>query len=404
MPDNELANRLTSAQESWSARLLCRLLNNLEFGSLDVRLPDNEALHFKGHQPGPHGEIHILSHQLLRKSLLGGDVGFAEAYMDGDWDSPDLVSLLEVLVRNEDAIRELDQGAWFKRMVLSLGHMLKRNSRRGSRRNIAHHYDLGNEFYSLWLDESMAYSSAVFEHPGQPLLDAQQHKFRLMLERLKLQPGHHLLEIGSGWGGFALFAARETSCQVTSITLSKAQQAEAQRRAESEGLVNRVQFRLQDYRDVGEQYDRVVSIEMYEAVGERYWPEYFSTLNRVLKPGGLAAIQGITIDERIFPVYRRQVDFIQKYIFPGGMLASKPVLMDQAQQAGLVVQDPRYYGDHYAQTLRLWRQQVNRVRDAITSQFGGRFQRMWRYYLAYCEAGFRLGRIDLVQVTLRKPD
>lgn len=402
MSDTELANSHANAQESWSANLLRRLLSNLVHGSLQVRLPNQEMLRFEGRQPGPHGEIHIDSAQVLRKSLLRGDVGFAEAFMDGDWDSPDLVSLLEVLVLNEDAVRELDKGAWFKRLVLSLGHMLNGNSRRGSRRNIAHHYDLGNDFYSLWLDKSMAYSSAVFAFPGQPLHDAQQNKFRLMLGRLDLRAEHHLLEIGSGWGGFALYAARETGCRVTSITLSQAQATEARRRAQAEGLADRVQFKLKDYRDVTEQYDRVVSIEMYEAVGERYWPQFFSTLHRVLKPGGYAAIQGITIDEKIFPVYRRQVDFIQKYIFPGGMLASKPVFIAQAQQAGLLAQDPAYYGLHYAETLSQWRQRVRHVQDAITRQFDERFQRMWRYYLAYCEAGFRLRRIDLMQITLHK--
>ncbi len=404
MSDTELTKRIATDRDSWSARLLTRLLGNLEFGSLHVWLPDRDLLQFEGHQPGPHGEIHIYSSKVLRKSLIRGDVGFAEAFMDGDWDSPDLVSLLEVLVLNEDAVRELDQGAWFKRMVLAIGHMLNGNSRRGSRRNIAHHYDLGNDFYSLWLDETMAYSSAVFERPDQSLHDAQMNKFRLMLDRLDLRPEHHLLEIGSGWGGFALYAARESGCRVTSITLSEAQEKEARRRAEAEGLSDRVRFHLQDYRDVHEQYDRVVSIEMYEAVGERYWPQYFSTLHKVLKPGGRAAIQGITIDGRIFPTYRKQVDFIQKYIFPGGMLASPDVFQQQAQAAGLQVQRPLYYGQHYANTLNHWQQRVRKVRESILSQFGERFLRMWRYYLAYCEAGFRLGRIDLMQVTLHKPD
>lgn len=404
MSEHEVANSLVVAPDSWSARLIRRLLSNMEFGSLVVIFPDGERLRFEGRQPGPQGEFRIHSSKVLRKSLLRGDVGFAEAFMDGDWDSPDLVSLLEVLVRNEDAVRELDEGAWFKRMVLSIGHMLNGNSRRGSRRNIAHHYDLGNDFYSLWLDETLAYSSAVFASPGESLHTAQMNKFRLMRERLDLRPEHHLLEIGSGWGGFALYAARESGCRVTSITLSQAQATEARLRAAAQGLSDRVEFRLQDYRDVGEQYDRVVSIEMYEAVGERYWPQYFSILHRVLKPGGLAAIQGITIDEQIFPLYRRQVDFIQKYIFPGGMLASKPVFMDHAARAGLRALDPQYYGLHYAETLNHWRQRLRKVQESILHQFDERFLRMWRYYLAYCEAGFRLGRIDLMQVTLHKPD
>jgi cyclopropane-fatty-acyl-phospholipid synthase len=243
----------------------------------------------------------------------------------------------------------------------------------------------------------------VFARPDQDLVEAQRNKFRLMLERLDLKPGQHLLEIGSGWGGFALYAARETGCRVTSITLSQQQLEAARERAQQAGLADRVEFRLQDYRDLRETYDRVVSIEMYEAVGEQYWPAYFATLARTLKPGGRAAIQGITIDHANFEYYRQNVDFIQTYIFPGGMLASAEVFAERARAAGLALSEVRFYGQHYAQTLAEWHRRVWQARERIQQMFDARFLRMWRYYLGYCEAGFRLGRIDLMQVTLHKP-
>jgi cyclopropane-fatty-acyl-phospholipid synthase len=400
--EHELTSPL-AGREGLLLRLAQRVLGRLRAGSMSVTFPDGQRLEFAGSAPGPHGDIAIRSFHLLRKLLVHGDVGFGEAYVDGDWESPNLAALLEMLLLNEEAWADIGVGGWQQRLLRALVHRLRRNSRRGSRRNIAYHYDLGNDFYRLWLDETWTYSGAIFPRENDGLADAQRHKFRLMLERLDLRPEHHLLEIGSGWGGFAMFAAKETGCRVTSITLSQEQLDEAHRRAAEEGLADRVQFRLQDYRDVRECFDRVVSIEMYEAVGERYWPEYFASLHRCLKPGGRAAIQGIVIDHAIFDFYRRNVDFIQKYIFPGGMLASSQVFFERAEQAGLAVAEPRYYGAGYAVTLREWQRNVWQARERIAQMFDERFLRMWRYYLAYCEAGFRAGRIDLMQVTLIRP-
>ncbi len=402
MSENEVARSLTG-RDSWRLRFVQSVLGRWRHGSLSVILPDGQRLEFAGTEPGPHAEFEIRHYAMLRKCLLRGDIGFAEAYMDGDWDSPNLTLMLDAFLRNESAWDDVGTGGWLARLMTKVLHRLRRNSRAGSRRNIAYHYDLGNAFYALWLDETWAYSSAVFARPGQSLADAQRNKFRLMLERLDLKAEHHLLEIGSGWGGFALYAARETGCRVTSITLSQEQLEEACRRAKAEGLADRVEFKLLDYRDLKGQYDRLVSIEMYEAVGERYWPQYFATLNRALKPGGRAAIQGITIDHSIFDYYRQNVDFIQTYIFPGGMLASVEAFTERVQSAGMTLENPCFYGQDYAATLTEWHRNVWRSREKILQMFDERFLRMWHYYLAYCEVGFRLGRIDLMQVTLHKP-
>ena len=280
--------------------------------------------------------------------------------------------------------------------------LVRKNSRAGARANIEYHYDLGNEFYKMWLDETMAYSSGMFIQPTETLMDAQTNKFRLMFERLDLRPEHHLLEIGCGWGGFAIYAAKHSGCRVTSITLSKEQLAEAQQRAQAAGLADRITFELRDYRDITERYDRVVSIEMYEAVGEEYWPGYFAAIQKALKPGGRAAIQGITINPTIFDQYRRKRDFIQKYIFPGGMLCPPGLFQDLAYQAGLLPEDAKFYAGDYADTLMHWHRNALAAREQITQQFDERFLRMWRYYLSYCECGFRVGSIDLMQITLRK--
>jgi cyclopropane-fatty-acyl-phospholipid synthase len=402
MAENEAAHRM-GVRESWQLRSLRHVLGRWHYGCLSVILPDGERLDFAGREPGPRAEIKVHHYALLRKCLLRGDIGLAEAYMDGDWDSPNLTQLMEFFLRNESALDEVSEGNWLARLSVRTLHRLRRNSRSGSRRNIAYHYDLGNAFYALWLDETLAYSSAVFEGPGQALADAQRNKYRLMLERLDLRPGHHLLEIGSGWGGFAFHAARETGCRVTGITLSREQLEEARRRAAAAGLSDSIEFKLLDYRDLRSQYDRVVSIEMYEAVGERYWPQYFACLNRALKPGGRAAIQGITIDHSIFESYRQNVDFIQTHIFPGGMLASFEIFAERARGAGLWLEDPRFYGQDYARTLSEWHKRVWQARERILHMFDERFLRMWRYYLAYCEVGFRAGRINLLQVTLHKP-
>lgn len=384
-------------------RLLLAMLEGMRVGRLEVQLPNGTTRVYQGDQPGPSGVLQIHSRRLMRHVLLGGEVGFGEAYLDGCWESPDLASLLSVMYLNEPYYLGPYEKNVFSRLYGYWQHRRRHNSKRNARKNIEAHYDLGNRFYRLWLDETLAYSSGVFTRaPNETLHDAQINKFNNMLARLDLRPEHHLLEIGSGWGGFALYAAQMTGCRVTSITLSKEQLAEAQARADAAGLGDRVRFELRDYRDVDQTYDRVVSIEMYEAVGREYWPTYFRTIANALTPGGRAAIQGITIDESIFEQYLTKQDFIQKYIFPGGMLASKTEFRVQAQAAGLQVMEPRYFGHDYADTLAIWHRNVLNAREAITQMFDARFLRLWRYYLAYCEAGFRVDKIDLMQVTLVK--
>lgn len=401
LPARNAAHLPDSATATTPHWLLLRLLSGLRCGSLDVRLPGGSLHCFRGSTPGGHAELHIHHGDLLRRLLLGGDIGFAESYMDGGWDSPDLTQLLCVLYANQAHFQHaLDNNA-FGRLLGWAEHQLRSNSRWMSRRNIEYHYDLGNAFYRLWLDDSMAYSSAVFTHPEQSLHDAQLNKFHLMLKRLQLSSEHQLLEIGSGWGGFALYAARETGCRVHSITLSTEQLDEARRRAQAAGLADRVTFELRDYRDLSKRYDRIVSIEMIEAVGERYWPDYFATLHRSLRPGGRAAIQGITIADEIFSRYRRKRDFIQKYIFPGGMLAPASHWQALASDAGLQVEAPSFHGLDYARTLALWHQEVIRHGAQISAMYSPRFLRMWRYYLAYCECGFLSRSTDLMQMSLR---
>jgi len=381
-------------------RLLMYMLKGLRIGRLDVTLPNGERREFTGSQPGPHGVLHIRSGKLIGHVLRNGEVGFGEAYLDGLWDSPDLASLLAVMHVNEPHYKGPYEKNALARIAGWLRHRLRANSKAGARANIEYHYDLGNEFYKMWLDETLAYSSGMFLRADESLKEAQLNKFRLMYERLGLDASHHLLEIGSGWGGFAIHAAQHSGCRVTSITLSKEQLAEAQRRAAAAGVADRVRFELRDYRDVRETYDRVVSIEMYEAVGEDYWPAYFAAIARALKPGGRAAIQGITIAPGQFEEYRRKQDFIQKYIFPGGMLCPPGLFQDLAAQAGLRPQDVRFYGKDYADTLAHWHRNVLGARERIVARFDERFLRLWRYYLAYCECGFRVGSVDLMQITL----
>jgi cyclopropane-fatty-acyl-phospholipid synthase len=336
--------------------------------------------------------------------LRSGEVGIGDSYLDDCWDSPDLTQLLVTLYLNEQHYKGPFEKNWLGRLYGWWQHRRRANTRRNARRNIEHHYDLGNAFYRLWLDDTMAYSSAVFARAAanETLREAQLNKFRLMLDRLDLRPEHRLLEIGSGWGGFAIHAAQQTGCRVHSITLSQEQLAEARARAQAAGVADRVSFDLRDYRDIGETYDRIVSIEMYEAVGEEYWPGYFATIARALKPGGRAAIQGITINPSIFEQYRSKRDFIQKYIFPGGMLCPPGRFMDLAWRAGLRAAEPLFYARDYADTLAHWHRNVLAQREAIVRQFDERFLRMWRYYLSYCETGFRTCSIDLMQITLHK--
>lgn len=393
---------VSSTPATWPLRVLLYMLGDLAVGRLDVVLPGGALRRIEGRAPGPHGVLQIQDPRLVARVVAGGEVAFGEAYMDGLWDSPDLCALLQLLYLNERRVRGPYERNWLGRAWGWLQHRARRNSRDGARSNVAHHYDLGNDFYARWLDPTMSYSSAVFVDAEQPLEEAQRHKFELLCGRLALDSSHHLLEIGSGWGGFAIHAARTRGCRVTSITLSAEQLREAQARAHTAGVEDRVEFRLQDYRDVRGRFDRIASIEMYEAVGERYWPRYFQALAQLLEPGGVAALQGITIDAAIFEQYRRKRDFIQKYIFPGGMLCPPELLQEHARRQGLQPEAPAFFALDYARTLSLWHHAVVSAQREIVQQFGARFLRMWRYYLAYCECGFRTGSIDVMHLSLRK--
>jgi len=385
-------------------RVLLWLGRRIEYGSLAMTLPDGSHHEFVGGEDGPHAEITIHRPRLARRLVTSGAVGFAESFMDGDWDTPDLTSLLLLAGKNEGgAYARAGRSGPVNRFMGRLLHRLRENTRTGSRRNIAQHYDLGNEFYRHWLDESMTYSAGIFDREDDDLTVAQRRKFARLADVAKLRPGDRVLEIGCGWGSFAAFAALERGCHVTAITISPAQHAYAKARLATLGIENRVDLRLMDYRDVSGEFDAIVSIEMLEAVGERYWPVYFERLQSLLRPGGRAAIQVITIDEDTWHEYRRQPDFIQRYIFPGGMLPRRSSLAEITDNAGLAVVDDAGFGLDYARTLREWHRRFERAwSDVAALGFDERFHRMWSYYLAYCEAGFRLGRIDVRQIALQR--
>ena len=384
--------------------LLFRILERIEYGRLRVVLPDGRMREFVGAEPAPAAEIEIRHPRALWRLLMNGANGFADAYLAGEFETPDLAELLELGVRNESAWGAFAGGNSLLGALQRLAHVLRPNSRRGARRNIRQHYDLGNDFYSAWLDPSLTYSSAVFDGQDQPLEAAQRNKYATLAALGGLKPGDHVLEIGCGWGGFALYAARQLKCRVTGITISRKQFDHARARVSAEGLEDRVEICFQDYRDTQGQFDRIVSIEMFEAVGERYWSPFFRKLGEVLKPGGTAALQVITIAEEAWPSYRRSADFIQRHIFPGGLLPPRQALIDDARRAGLSWLSDRGYGAHYARTLALWHQRFCEAWPELAPLgFDERFRRMWRYYLAYCEAGFRSGRIDLLQMALQRP-
>ncbi|MFA4940125.1 class I SAM-dependent methyltransferase [Brevundimonas sp.] len=387
------------------AMLLRLLASNWTFGRLTVHLPNGEAHVLEGRQPGPSGVMHVKDYGFARRVLAAGDIGFAEGYMAGEWDSPHLPALLETLVDNYDHIRRLFDGNWLMMAVNWLSHRSKRNSRTGSKKNIHAHYDLGNAFYLNWLDTSMTYSSARFSREDETLEAGQREKYASLARMMDIKPGMSVLEIGCGWGGFAEFAAREIGANVTGITISKEQHDFAQQRLFNAGLADRAKIELVDYRDVQGQFDRVASIEMFEAVGKEYWPAYFDKVRDVLKPGGVAGLQIITIQDVLFEEYNARTDFIQKYVFPGGMLPSEERLAPVTSAAGLSWQAVERFGLDYASTLKRWDERFQASWSEISRipGFDERFRRLWRFYLAYCEAGFRSGRTDVIQLALSRP-
>lgn len=385
-------------------RAILRIADRLAIGVLDVRMPDGDCLRYSGTEPGPRASIEVRDERLFGRLLRDGALGFAEAYIDGDWDSPDLLAVIDLGARNQVRFAEDLRGSLTSRLTRMLVHRLRANSRRGARRNIAAHYDLGNTFYEAWLDPTMAYSAASFRAGNEDLQLAQYAKFAQMADLAQIGPDQHVLEIGCGWGGFSIWAARTRGCRVTAITLSRAQFDYCQQQIAQAGLTDRVEVLLRDYRDVEGQFDRIVSIEMLEAVGESHWPAYFRQVHDLLRPGGRASLQVITIDDAHFAAYRRQVDFVQRHVFPGGMLPAPKALRGLALSAGLAWQAETSDGDDYAQTLAYWRSRFEAAAGKVEAQgFDQRFRRFWTYYLTYCEAGFRAGRIDLMRFALCKP-
>ena len=383
--------------------LLITLGRCLRAGSVLLELPDGTRHLFEGAEPGPSALLKVVRPRFVRRLLLGGHNGFAEAYVDGDFETDDLAAVIELGALNEAAWQRVVDGHPVMRFLNRLPHLLRVNSKGGSKRNIAYHYDLGNSFYEQWLDPSMTYSSAVFASPDDSLEAAQQNKYQAMAKLADLSPDHHLLEVGCGWGGFAAFAARETGCRVTAITISEEQYNYARQRVHLDGLAERVEIRRQDYRDVTGSFDRVASIEMFEAVGERYWPIFFDKLRDTLSPDGRIALQIITIDEAFWEPYRKGVDFIQRHIFPGGLLPSRQALKRTVQHAGLEWLGDDGFGLDYARTLEDWSQRFEAAWPKIAAQgFDERFRRMWHYYLAYCSVGFQIGRIDVRQIALTR--
>jgi len=377
--------------------------DNWAYGRLVFVLPSGRELAIEGREPGPEARLIVNDFRFVQRVLAAGDIGFGEGFMAGEWDTPDLSALLEAFTANLDRIQRLLEGGVFVRTLNFLAHVLNRNSRAGSKRNILAHYDLGNAFYSRWLDPSMTYSSARFERPDQPLSEAQRNKYASLARQIGLGPDNHVLEIGCGWGGFAEFAAGEVGARVTGITISPSQYEFAKQRMFEQGLAERADIRLVDYRDVQGQFDRVASIEMFEAVGEEYWPAYFAKIRDVLSPGGRAGLQIITIRDELFAHYRRRADFIQKYVFPGGMLPSEMRLKEETARAGLEWRGIVRFGQNYADTLAEWARRFEGAWDDIRSLgFDERFRRLWRFYLGYCEAGFRTERTNVVQLSLTK--
>ena len=373
-------------------------------GCITFDLPDGRRVVFDHREPGPSAHVAVHDYSFAQRALAGGDVGFAEAYMDGQWSTDDLTSVLEFFSENFDTSGKLYVGGLIVRWANMLRHLFNRNSKVGAKRNIMAHYDLGNEFYEVWLDPSMTYSSAIFETPNHSLEQAQHTKYAAIADGIRMAPDQSILEIGCGWGGFAEFAAKHRGAKVTCLTISEAQAEYARKRMFEQGLAERVEIRLQDYRDHTGSYDGLASIEMFEAVGEAYWPSYFEKITDVLKSGARASLQVITIRDELFERYRNRVDFIQRYIFPGGMLPSEEALQPQFATAGLRPDGVRYFGEDYAKTLRLWSKTFNeRWGDIERMGFDDPFRRMWNFYLSYCEAGFKNGRINVGQFVVAKP-
>ncbi len=379
-----------------------QILQKFRYGALEFALPDGRVFRAEGPQEGPLGRVDVKDVRMFARIMREGKLGFAESYLEGWFDSPDLQALLDVIYMNNREITPSLKVAALAKNYERFRHWLHRNSRGQAKKNISYHYDLGNEFYGLWLDKSMTYSSALFQGE-EPLEVAQKAKYEAICDGIGVKQGDSLLEIGCGWGGFAEYAAKVRGARVRGLTISQAQHDFARKRIFEAGLNERVEIVMQDYRDERGQFDGIASIEMFEAVGERYWPVYFDTVRERLKAGGKAGLQIITMEDGLWQTYRKNVDFIQKYIFPGGMLPSPKALKKAVENAGLKVADSIEFGQSYSKTLRLWNQRFQlRWGEVANLGFDMRFKRMWEFYLTSCAAGFFSGSIDVTQVTIRR--
>ena len=392
-----------SAGTSWQERLLTRILKNIEFGSIKITTPRNKILEFTGSKEGPNADIQLKSWRVLIRTIWGGHTYFFESFRRGEWETSDLYALLLFGELNETSVDKVMKSTIWRRLIEQVLHKLNQNSRKGSKRNIAAHYDLGNSFYQLWLDKSMTYSSALFEGQTTCLSEAQRQKYLRIANKIELKEGDKLLEIGCGWGGFAEIAAKEYGCQVTGLTLSKEQASSCKKRLKDSGIERKVDIRLEDYRDVKGLYDKIVSIEMLEAVGEKFWRRYFESIRDRLAPGGKAAIQTITIKDDCFESYKKNPDFIQQFIFPGGMLPTPSAIKHNVEAVGLKLTDTFYFGKSYIKTLHLWDQEFKKQWSRIEELgFDTNFKNTWTYYLNYCAAGFQSGRINVGQFLIQK--
>jgi len=390
-----------------AARTALKLLRRLKHGTLTVQFPDGSLQRF-GSGLAPTASLHLHNWKPCSAALRSGDIGFAESYIAGDWTTPHLTDLLELLIVNRKEVESVIYGSWLGRLAYRIKHLLNRNTKANSQKNIHAHYDLGNAFYALWLDGTMNYSSAIFESPETTMVEGQHAKVRRALSLAQVKPGDRVLEIGCGWGALAEMATTEFGASLVGVTLSTEQLDWANERMARLGASDEADLRLQDYRDIGkttadEPFDAICSIEMVEAVGRAYWPEYFQTVARLLKPGGHACIQSIVIADELFERYIDSTDFIQQYIFPGGCLPCPREFRAQALAAGFDVVDEFSFGQDYARTLRLWRDdflaQESRV---LQLGFDKRFIRIWEFYLCYCEAAFSQANTSVMQFTLRK--
>ena len=373
-------------------------------GRIDFVLDDGRTFRAEGPCPGPVCEIQIHNFGIFERLLREGQLGFCDAYLEGQWSTPDLQAFMDYIHADNDEVFDSFPGQKLVQFYERLRFWMQGNSKGQARKNISYHYDLGNDFYGLWLDKTMTYSSAIFETGQESLEDAQTAKYASMVDQMGVKSGDHVLEIGCGWGGFAEYAAKERGLSVTCLTISKEQIKYAQDRINAAGLQDLVTFKLQDYRDETGVYDGIASIEMFEAVGEKYWPSYFQTVHDRLKPGAQATLQIITVRDDRFEIYRKSVDFIQKYIFPGGMLPSPLVLSKQAEEAGLKVVKSIEFGESYSETLRRWHDTFNDKWDQVLAMgFDDRFRRMWNFYLTSCAATFHYGNCDVTQITISKP-